>query len=119
MQQPQQAPQEDYFAQKRIEVMIDMANKKVFAEMQQLKQTIQRLENDVAELRKRTSGASFSSQPGMQPAQQQTQRPTGSSTQMSFSPEKKVSADVPRYGHYTSDDVSVEKFFNFGSGRKR
>lgn len=115
----QAEPQVDLFAQKRVEIMMDMATKKVQAEMQQLRQQVQKLEGEVSDLRRRVSE---------QAAQQPVQRVFAPVEQAShsvqqrpidFSPERKVSADTPRYGKYTSDDVSVEKFFNYGTGRKR
>lgn len=107
----EQQPPQDYFAMKRIELVVEMANKKVLAEVQQLRQELQRMDSEVAELRKRASNGYVSIQ---QPAQMQPQAQQQPRPMNDFSAEKKVSADVPRYGHYTSNDVSVEKFFNFG-----
>lgn len=113
--------QDDYFLQKRVELMIDVANRKVLAEVMRLREEMQRLQQEVTSLRKHSvSSASIQvSQPSsmaapMQAAQAQTDVRRGD-----FSPERKVSADMPRYGHYTSQDVSIEKFFNFGSGRRK
>ena len=114
-----QAPQDDMFTQRRMELMIDMATKKLLAEIQQLKQSMQKLETEVADLRKRGTVMSVSSASPQAVLQSAPQRPVSGSGMNDFSPQKKVSADVPRYGHYTSEDVSVEKFFNFGSGGRR
>ncbi len=104
----------DMFTAKRIELMIDVATKKLINEVQTLRGQVQKLEGEVAELRKRASNGHAQSVPQPMQTQVQQQKPI-----TDFPSEKKVGADVPRYGNYTSNDVSVEKFFNFGSGKKR
>ena len=119
-QQQEPPPQFDYFAQKRVELMIDVANKNVLAEVNAVKQSMLQLERELIDLRKRihdTQAAQVHVQrEAPQPVVRQ-EAPRAVATQQ-FAPERKVSADVPRYGHYTSNDVSIEKFFNF-SGKKR
>lgn len=118
-EQQQQPPQFDYFAQKRVELMIDVANKAVLAEVNIVKQTMVQLERELIDLRKRihdTQAAQHHEAP--RPVVQAPVQAQVVAAAPSFAPEKKVSADVPRYGHYTSQDVSIEKFFNF-SGKKR
>ena len=113
----EQQQQPDTFMQKRVEIMIDMATKKLVAEILRLSGDVQRLDREMNDMRKKVSSASItpvqgaSNIPSGQPAQPQRSA--------DFSPERKVSADMPRYGHYTSNDVSIEKFFNFGSGRRK
>jgi uncharacterized protein YydD (DUF2326 family) len=85
---------QDLFTQKRIELMMDVANKKVLAEVQLLRKMVTQLEQELVELRKKISD-----------------RPQLAQT------DNKPSQDAPRYGDYTSEDVSVEKMFNF-SGKK-
>ncbi len=117
-QQQQEPPQVDYFMQKRIELMIDVANKAVLSEVNMVKQTMVQLERELIDLRKRIHDAQAhheAPRPVQQPIMQEQ---AAAVSAPSFTPEKKVSADVPRYGHYTSQDVSIEKFFNF-SGKKR
>jgi hypothetical protein len=119
-EQQQAAPQFDYFAQKRIELMIEVANKAVLSEVNMVKQTMVQLERELIDLRKRihdTQAAQVHVQAAPQSVVTETQRVVAAAPQ-TFAPERKVSADVPRYGHYTSNDVSIEKFFNF-SGKKR
>ena len=111
----EQQQQPDNFMQKRVEIMIDMATKKLVAEISRLSGEVQRLDRELMELRKKVSLTSVTAAPMQSSGQQPTQAPRSAD----FSPERKVSADMPRYGHYTSNDVSIEKFFNFGSGRKK
>ena len=45
--------QQDYFTQKRIELVVEMANKKVLSEIHLLKQTVRQLENELTSLRQK------------------------------------------------------------------
>ncbi|MBI4153016.1 hypothetical protein HY497_00705 [Candidatus Woesearchaeota archaeon] len=98
----------DYFTQKRIEMMVEIASKKVVSEVQLLRKMVMQLEQELVELRQK-----MNSRPVQQPIQQPVQPPV----QQQIKTERKPSQDAPRYGDYTSEDVSIEKMFNF-SGKK-
>jgi len=122
---------QDYFTQKRIELMVGMANKKITSEIELMKKTVNQLEQEIIGLRNQlrqrpaVSQAPISSQqvnaPAAQVSSQQAQ-PMQSliqeqPIQIQAAPEKKVSRDAPRFGDYTSEDVSIEKFFNYSGKR--
>lgn len=99
----------DYFTQKRIEVMVEMASKKVISEVQLLRKMVMQLEQELVDLRQKVN---------TRPVQQTIQAPVEQqSLQQSRPVERKPTKDAPRYGDYTSEDVSIEKMFNF-SGKK-
>lgn len=103
------------FEQRRMEVIIDMATKRVLTEVQKLAQDVHDVKQLVQAIQKQAAAAPSSAAahyaavqpvPGMQQPVQQSQprapqQPAGSM----------------RYGNYTSQDVSIEKFFGFG-GKK-
>ena len=103
----------DYFTQKRIEMMVDLASKKVVSEVQLLRKMVMQLEQELVDLRQKVS-----IRPVQQPVQQAAQQPV----QQQIKTERKPSQDAPRYGDYTSADVSIEKVFNYSgknfSGKK-
>lgn len=99
----------DYFTQKRIEVMVEMASKKVVSEVQLLRKMVMQLEQELVELRQKVN-----TRPVQQPIQPSVEQQP---QQQLKRVERKPSQDAPRYGDYTSEDVSIEKMFNF-SGKK-
>ncbi len=96
----------DYFTQKRIEMMVEMSSKKVIAEVQLLRNMVMQLEQELVDLRQKVNTRPAPVQQTIQPVQQ-----------AQVKAERKPSQDAPRYGDYTSADVSIEKMFNF-SGKK-
>ena len=113
----QQAAGQDLFMQKRIELMIDMAGKKMQSEMQLLRKMVLQLEQELVELRKQIHTQAQvvhmqqapQSKPEPQPEQQQLRQ--------QGQVRSETTQSAPRYGKYTSNDVSIEKLFNF-SGKK-
>lgn len=103
---------DDYLIQKKIEVMIEISNKKIIAEMNA---KIAKLTEEISELR-RKSGESRPVFVKQEPAQQaEAPEPQREAPRSAASNSTTVAR--PRYGDYKSQDVSVEKFFNFGSKR--
>jgi hypothetical protein len=114
---------QDYFTQKRIELMIDVANKKVNSEIQLLRKMVTQLEQELLGLRKQVhlSQQQTKSQVKIQQVAQPT--PTMAAQVAPQAPQQATptqkSTDQPRYGKFTSDDVSIEKFFNFSGGARK
>ena len=130
----------DAFTQKRFELMIDMATKKLQQEMQALKDHVVSLNSEIGSLKSQVSRIQFappqphavqrtlseeheSQSAPHQSAQQQPKRdvkivdcrPEGERTQDFKSGAEKNSEPVrPRYGDYEPKDVSIDKFFYFG-----
>ena len=111
-------PQSDLFVQKRIELMIEVAGKKTQSEVQLLRKMVLQLEQELVELRKQIhTPQPMMSMPRPEPLQVQQ----AASVQQPLRQQGQVRGETqqlaPRYGKYTSEDVSIEKFFNF-SGKK-
>ena len=124
----------DAFTQKRFELMIDMATKKLQQEILSLKDQVTSLHSEMGSLKSQISRAQF------QPQQQHVVQRTLSDPQAgepSIKPKKEVeivdcrpenerkeqfqsgaakNAEPirPRYGDYEPKDVSIDKFFYFG-----
>ncbi len=127
-------PQTDAFTQKRFELMIDMATKKLQQEISGLKEHIASLNSEMGSLKSQISRLQF------QPQQSHTVQKTLSEPQhREQSVEQKKEVKIvdcrpegerheefqsgaaknaepvrPRYGDYEPKDVSIDKFFYFG-----
>ena len=127
--------QPDAFTQKRFELMIEMATKKLQQEMQGLKEHVSSLNNEIGSLKSQISRMQFqapshpvqrtlsASQP--QPETQNIEakkevrivdcRPVNERKEDFVSGAAKNSEPLrPRFGDYKSEDVSIDKFFYFG-----
>lgn len=138
-QQTQQATQQpqpvDAFTQKRIELIVEMATKKLQQEITMLRESISSLNREISMLKSRPLPEPIVAAPNRN-AQNIPANEAAVSTQ-NFAPKREVkiidcrpdnerkeefqsgaarnSEPVrPRYGNYTPEDVSIEKFFNFG-----
>ena len=124
----------DIFTQKRFELMVEMATKKLQQEIQGLKEHINSLNSEMGSLKSQVSRLQF------QPQQSHpVQRTLTESQPQIESPQVKKDAKIvdcrpenekheefqsgsaknaepirPRYGDYESKDVSIDKFFYFG-----
>ncbi len=120
----EEGQQQDYFNQKRIELMIDMANKKVLAELEEMKRVVKVLETEIVTLKQKAErGPPINkimdevkveeAKTEQQPTPEVQQEPAP----VEAKGEEKSDGDN-RYGDYTSDDVSVDKFFYFGNKKE-
>ncbi|MEK6942565.1 MAG: hypothetical protein AABX00_00705 [Nanoarchaeota archaeon] len=134
----------DAFSQKRMELMIDMATKKLQQEINSLKEHIGSLNSEMGSLKSQVSRIQFQPQKAQvqrqevsqeapsqedyeqqQPSQEKREtkivdcRPHGERTESFQGGSAKNSAEPirPRFGDYQSKDVSIEKFFYFGNKR--
>src|SRR3989338_3404584 len=113
LEQQQQAP--DMFMQKRIELLIEVASKKTQSEMQLLRKMVLQLEQELVELRKQIHTPIVQMTPRAEPMQ--VAPPPQQQLRQQGAVRGETQQLAPRYGKYTSEDVSIEKFFNF-SGKK-
>ncbi|MDP7181870.1 MAG: hypothetical protein QGF25_05665 [Candidatus Woesearchaeota archaeon] len=120
----EEGQQQDYFNQKRIELMIDMANKKVLAELEEMKRVVKVLETEIVTLKQKAERGppinKIMDEVKVEEAKTE-QQPTPEVQQEPAPVEAKeeVKSDGDnRYGDYTSDDVSVDKFFYFGNKKE-
>ena len=128
----------DVFTQKRFELMVEMATKKLQNEIMSIKETLCSMAGEINSLKSQVSRLQF------QPPQARTVQKTLGETQsegqisQSYSQPKKEAKIVdcrpdeerkqefvsgsaknaepirPRYGDYEPKDVSIDKFFYFG-----
>ena len=124
----------DAFTQKRFELMIDMATKKLQQEISGLKEHIASLNSEMGSLKSQISRLQFQPQQSHpvqrtlaepqhreQSVEQKKEvkivdcRPEGERHEEFQSGAAKNAEPVrPRYGDYESKDVSIDKFFYFG-----
>ena len=116
----------DAFTQKRFELMVEMATKKLQQEIQSLKENILSINNEMGSVKSQISRLQF--QPQLKTenfAEQNFQpkekvkivdcRPDGEKHEEFKSGAARNSEPIrPRFGDYKSEDVSIDKFFYFG-----
>lgn len=101
---------DDYFVQKKIELLIDMNNKKIAKDMTRLAEMITALNEEVSSLRRKVNEnrtAEFRAPPVAE-----NPRPQVEERQSCLSANKEQQPQM-RYGNFKSEDVSIEKFFSF------
>ena len=127
--------QTDNFSQKRMELMIDMATKKLQQEINSLKEQLSSVHNEIGSVKSQMSRIQFQPPQPVQRtlveeqsahvAQQNSQqkkdikivdcRPDGERKEEFVSGSAKNAELVrPRFGDYQPADVSIDKFFYFG-----
>lgn len=123
----------DVFTQKRIELIIEMATKKLQQEIQALKDQLFSFQNEIGSLKSQVSRLQFQPQQAVQKTlfesesvsepQRQVKkdvqivdcRPDGERKgDFKSGAEKNAEPVRPRYGDYEPKDVSIDKFFYFG-----
>ena len=118
----------DAFTQRRFELMVEMATKKLQQEIQTLKEHVSSLNSDLSSLKSQISRLQFQPQhsvqkklveePGVKPRKEVEIvdcRPEGEKKEEFQSGAARNSEPVkPRYGDYQPSDVSIDKFFYFG-----
>ena len=121
----------DAFTMKRFELLIEMATKKLQAEINTLKETVCSQAGEINSLKSQLNRIQFQqpSQPVQRTLTEQNQpqatakkevdivdcRPEGEKKENFVSGAAKNSDPVrPRFGDYKSEDVSIDKFFYFG-----
>ncbi|HLG23382.1 MAG TPA: hypothetical protein VI564_00460 [Candidatus Nanoarchaeia archaeon] len=124
----------DMFAQKRMELMIDMATKKLQQELNAVKEQMASLHNELGSLKSQLNRVQFS-KPAVQVVQGAVQesfiqqqpvqekrnveivdcRPEDQRPKEFISGAARNSEPLrPRFGDYKPEDVSIEKMFYFG-----
>ncbi|HII16387.1 TPA: hypothetical protein HA361_00585 [Candidatus Woesearchaeota archaeon] len=104
-----------YLFQKQMEVMIETMRKKNAEDVASLQKAVARLEGDIAGIRQ-----SISLQPRQQGQARQEQQMLSIPPQQvqQVSAKHDAAPNRPRYGDYKPGDVSIEKFFYCGGGRR-
>ncbi len=122
----------DAFTQKRFELMVEMATKKLQQEINALKEHIATLTSEIGSLKSQISRLQFQPQAHevqrtlTQQPQKQSIMPKREIEIVDCRPEDERKEDFkrgaeknaepikPRYGDYKPEDVSIDKFFYFG-----
>ena len=129
----------DAFTQKRFELMVEMATKKLQQEITSLKDQILSLNSEMGSLKSQISRIQFQPQQSHpvqktlvepqhreQPVREQSSKPRKDVEIVDCRPEDERKEDFksgaernaepvkPRYGDYEPKDVSIDKFFYFG-----
>lgn len=103
---------EDYMIQKRIEIMMDMANKKVVGELNKINGMVNKMNEEIAYIKKQISeGRHLLNTKPVTAAEIAENK----KSQESVGSANKEEASKPRYGDYKPEDVKIDKFFYFGN----
>lgn len=102
---------DDYFIQKKVEIMIDTNNKRVASELDNIKSMINRLNEDIHEIKRNLSGNN-GFMPKKEPAIVSESFRDNNQNDLKA---KNNEPQKPRSGDYQPEDVSVHKFFYFGT----
>ena len=125
----------DAFTQRRFELMVEMATKKLQNELMQVKETLCSMAGEINSLKSQISRLQFA--PQQAHSVQKTLRELQQQNNIQSQPRKEVKIvdcrpenerkedfksgaennsepTKPRYGNYKPEDVSIEKFFYFG-----
>ncbi len=89
-----------YLMEKKFELMLESLGKKLMSEISSLRETVNSLQSEAAELKRGHA-----------------QAPVQSVLQTSNTHAKQETPLKPRYGDYNPEDVAVEKMFYFGNKR--
>jgi predicted RNase H-like nuclease (RuvC/YqgF family) len=117
----------DAFTMKRFELMVDMAAKKLQAEINSLKETICSQQGEINSLKSQLNRVQFQPSQSVQRTLVEDPKATAKKVEIVdcrpqeerkeefVSGSSKNSEPIrPRYGDYKPDDVSIDKFFYFG-----
>ncbi len=120
----------DAFTQRRFELTVEMATKKLQQEINALKENVSSLNSEIGSLKSQISRLQFqpqdhSAQRALEPERQGIQqkkevkiidcRPESERHEEFESGAAKNAEPIkPRFGDYKPDDVSIDKFFYFG-----
>lgn len=105
--------EDTYLLEQKFQLLMDMGNKKVQQEITALKTTVSMLQDEVRNLRNERRNAAL--EQSRQASVIESAAPAAkAASNEEFVPRSNVKEAHPRLGNYSSDDVSIEKFFNFG-----
>jgi hypothetical protein len=109
----------DFLTQQKIELLLQQKTKRLNEEVGELRQVIQNMQKDIFSLRQQVKNGPVGTRadpvisstepnpapPAPTPPPQPTPQPQAAAP--------KPAGNHPRHGKFNSDDVSIEKFFNF------
>ena len=102
---------DDYLLQKKIEIMIDINNKKIASELSNVRATIGKLNEEIGEIKKH-----FNDKLRFKTEFNDNTVSNKDNNRDSFNRTKNnEQVPRPRYGDYEPKDVAIDKFFYFGN----
>ena len=104
-----------YMLEKKFEIMIGTATKKVLTEILSLKESIASLQNEIGDIKRaRIQSAPAPSSAPVSPYSGAANVPSNNANIVSSNSHPSTTIARPRFGDYKPEDVSVDKFFYFG-----
>lgn len=114
--------QSDFLIQKKVEIMLEMNNKKFIEEIQNLKQEISNLHLQVQNLKSelqnnvnREINTEHTASPAVKQTVQNEVVQQQEPPRVQETVQEKPKDPHPRQGNYTPEDVSIEKMFYYGN----
>lgn len=101
---------EDYMIQKKIDLMVEMAYKKVASELGKMNDVITRLSDEIIGIKKQLSEGIYAQKTRAVPVFENKKSQEDLKTA-----KQEEQPSKPRYGDYKPEDVGVDKFFYFGN----
>ena len=105
---------DDYLLQKKLEIMLDINNKKIAAELNSMRSIIHKLNEELAEIKKSLNGNA------QRPKESNADLLNTNDSRQSDSGRTRSNEQIaqPRSGNYEPKDVAIDKFFYFGNKTK-
>jgi len=110
---------DEYMLQKKLELMMDMNNKKIINELSKLTTVISSINENIFQIRGLLNGkAVVSETPANESRVVHKIEPAAyEKNQSEINKVKNDDKPKPRYGDYKPEDVSIDKFFYFGKNK--
>lgn len=105
--------EDTYLLEQKFQLLMDMGNKKLQQEIAALKTTVSMLQDEVRNLRNDRRNAALE-QPRQASVIESSAPAVKAASDEGYVPKSNVKEAHPRLGNYSSEDVSIEKFFNYG-----
>lgn len=109
---------EDYMIQKKIEIMMDMNNKKINNELSKMSSMIAKLNEEIVAIKKNFNGNDAMQRKPVEvfETRKEIDQDALSIPRNNFNtPKNEADKPKPRYGDYKPEDVNIDKFFYFGN----
>ncbi len=104
-----------YMLEKKFEIMIGTATKKILAEIASVRESVSALQNELNDVKRARQQSQPASMPAAAPSPYSSAANIPQNTSNGSSNNHPSSTVArPRFGDYKPEDVSVDKFFYFG-----
>ncbi len=103
---------DNYLIQKKIEIMMDINNKKINSEIKKISDMVYRLNEEIGEIKRRFNGVRSTKE--QEPSVVLDNGKEGNQEDLNRV-KSREQRPKPRYGDYNPEDVNIDKFFYFGN----